>query len=413
MSHSTTAPAPTTAGVPRTAGRRQLLLLLAVSCMSPLGAVLIAPVLPQIAAEFAATPGVGTLVPVMLAIPALLIGLGAPFAGFVVDRLDRRRLLVVALVGYAVAGTAPLYLTTLSSIIASRVVVGVFEAAIMTCATTLLGDYWSGRQRSRYLSLQVLVTALAATVFLLVGGALGSVGWRTPFWLYAVALLLAVLVVALIWQPTATREAGDTRGTGDAVAAAPMPWRRLLVPCLVTLAGGTVFFALIVELSFLLTGAGMPSPASIGAVSAVMALATAAGCLTFATNAHRTPRTLLPLEFGLTGLGFALVASTTTVPVIVVGAVLSGLGTGMLLPTLLTWSVNQLAFHHRGRGTGAWTGALYLGQFAAPVLISAVAAGVGGLRQAFWVLAVLSLLVAAVTAVVTRHHDVPLDVTRD
>jgi MFS family permease len=116
----------------RAAGPVQLLLLLAGSCMSVLGAVLIAPVLPQLSRAFADTPGADVLVPIVLTAPALLIGLTAPFAGVVVDRIDRKRLLLLAMLAYAVFGTAPLYLDSLGAILVSRVLVGLCEGAIMT-----------------------------------------------------------------------------------------------------------------------------------------------------------------------------------------------------------------------------------------------------------------------------------------
>src|SRR5690349_23775375 len=98
---------------PRQAGPAQLALLLAASCLSVLGAVLIAPVLPRMTDHFAGVPGVDVLVPIVLTVPALVIGLTAPFAGLVIDAIDRKRLLLVALVVYALAGTAPLYLGSL------------------------------------------------------------------------------------------------------------------------------------------------------------------------------------------------------------------------------------------------------------------------------------------------------------
>src|SRR3712207_4922103 len=56
-------------------------------------------------------------------------------AGRIVDRVGRKRLLVGALVGYAFVGTAPLWLPSLQLIVASRVLLGLAEAAIMTCCT--------------------------------------------------------------------------------------------------------------------------------------------------------------------------------------------------------------------------------------------------------------------------------------
>src|SRR5579884_99715 len=121
---------PDNPAVPRQAGTPELILLLAGSCLPVLGAVLIAPVLPRMAEHFSATPGVGVLVPVVLTVPALLIGFTAPFAGLVADKVDRKRLLLIAMAGYAVVGTAPLYLGSLAAILASRVLLGACEAAI-------------------------------------------------------------------------------------------------------------------------------------------------------------------------------------------------------------------------------------------------------------------------------------------
>ncbi|GAA4700450.1 MFS transporter [Pseudonocardia yuanmonensis] len=389
----------------RTAGPAQLVLLLAGSCLSVLGAVLIAPVLPQMTQAFAGTPGVDVLVPVVLTAPALLIGLTAPFAGVVVDRIDRKRLLLVAMLAYAVFGTAPLYLDSLGAIVVSRVLVGLCEGAIMTCCTTLIGDYWSGARRARYLGLQTLVATLSATAFLALGGVLGASGWRTPFWLYAVAAVLAVPMALAIWQPA--------RPAAPAGRPAPLPWRQLFVPCLVTLFGGMVFYALIVELSFVLSGIGITSTGTIGAISALMSLATAAGAVLFGRLSGRTPRALLPVEFGLSAVGLVLVFATASPVVITLGAVLTGFGTGMLLPTLLTWAVNRLGFDRRGRGTGLWTGALFLGEFLCPLILAAVGAGVGGLQGALAVLGVASAVVGLVIALVLRRHDRPLNVTED
>src|SRR3954468_23509851 len=93
------------AATAREAGPAQLALLLAGSCLAVLGAVLIAPVLPKMQDHFAGVAGAGVLVPSVLTVPALLVALTAPFAGLVIDAIDRKRLLIVALLVYAVAGT--------------------------------------------------------------------------------------------------------------------------------------------------------------------------------------------------------------------------------------------------------------------------------------------------------------------
>jgi MFS family permease len=272
----------------------------------------------------------------------------------------------------------------------------------MTCCTTLIADYWSGSARSRYLGLQTLVATIAATVFLALGGALGSAGWRTPFWLYLVALVLAVPMARLLWQPA----------SGPRPAKLPpLPWRELLVPCLITLIGGVVFYALIVQLSFVLDDLGVTSSAAIGGVSAAMSLATAAGSASFARLSGRRPRTLLPVAFVLSAAGLAIVCAAGNVAVVTVGAMITGLGTGLLLPVLLTWSTNRLRFEQRGRGTGLWTGFLFVGEFASPLLIAGFGAAAGGLQPALGVLAIVAALLAVVALLVVPRTAAPLNVT--
>ncbi|GGN41965.1 MFS family permease [Actinoplanes campanulatus] len=310
-------------------------------------------------------------------------------------------MLILAMIGYTLFGTAPLYLDSLGAIIGSRVLVGLCEAAIMTCCTTLIADYWSGPRRSRYLGLQTLLASVSATVFLGIGGALGSSGWRTPFWLYTVAALLAVPMYLLIWQPA--------RGASKETLP-PIPWRRLRVPCLVTLAGGVVFYALIVELSFVLDEAGVTATATIGALSALMSLATAIAAGSFARLSGRTPRALLPVAFGSSAAGFLIIwASGGAIPVITAGAVLTGAGTGLLLPVLLTWATNGLSFAERGRGTGLWTGTLFIGEFLSPVLIMGLSGTFGGLRPALGVLGVATAVLAVATPAIVPPLRHPLE----
>ncbi|WP_088289258.1 MFS transporter [Kineosporia sp. A_224] len=369
----------------RTAGRLEAGILLLASCLSVLGAVLLAPVLPSIEKAFAGTAGVDVLTPLVLTAPALFIGLTASFAGRVVDRVGRKGLLVGALVVYAVVGTAPLYLPSLQLVVASRVLVGLTEAAIMTCCTTLLADYFHGRRRERMFGLQVVYTTVAATVFFGLGGALGASGWRTPFWLYAVSLPLAALAARYLWQPQQ-----QPRG-----ALPSLPWKAFLPPVLVTLVGGVVFYVLIVELSFRLDDIGVTSAATIGAVSALSSLATAVTAFVFGRLARFGPAVLVPAAFVLCGAGHIGMGVAGSLPLVAGAAVVAGLGNGLLLPSLLTWALSRLTFAQRGRGTGVWTSALFIGQFVCPIVVLGVTATTGGLGGALVVLGVVALAAGA------------------
>ncbi|MFC8430427.1 MFS transporter [Streptomyces sp. NPDC057253] len=374
--------------------RLRLTLLMAGACLPILGAVLIAPVLPQMQDHFAHVPGADALVPMALTIPALSLALLAPFAGVLVDRLGRKRLLVVATVVYAILGTAPLWLDSLVAIVASRALVGVSEAAIMTCCTTLLGDYYSGRQRDRYLAMQTMCASISATAFFALGGAAGSAGWRTPFWAYAVSLLLAPAMAAFLPRP---RPGGltDTSSptTPEPATARPFPWRPLAGTCALTVLGAILFYTVQVEMAFLLDDLGVRNSAVIGLASAGSSAAVVLGAAAFSRSGRR-PQDWLPIAFGLCTVGFVVIWLAHDPVVLTLGAVINCLGGGIMLPSLLTLAMSRLDFADRGRGTGLWTGSFFLGQFICPLVVLALASAVGTRANA---LGLLSLAGAAAT----------------
>ncbi|MFF8195739.1 MFS transporter [Streptomyces bobili] len=392
MSSSISPPAPADRLRPSTesAGPLRAVLLMAGSCLPVLGAVLLAPVLPKMQEHFAAVPGVKTLVPVVLTIPALALALLAPFAGVIVDRLGRVRLLVGATVLYALLGTAPLWLDSLGAIVISRVLVGIVEAAIMTCCTTLIGDYYSGRTRERYLALQTMCASVSATAFFVIGGALGSAGWRAPFWIYAVGLLLAPAMAVILSRP---RPAGVEEAEEPAGEKRPFPVRLLAGICALTVFGAMVFYTVPVEMSYLLDDLGVKSTGVIGLATAVASAATVVGSIAF-TRLSGGPDRRLPLVFALCAAGFVVIALANSPVIVIVGAVLNCLGTGMLLPSLLTIAMSRLSYADRGRGTGLWTAAFFAGEFICPLVLIGLESVTGSMAHAVGVLGLASALVA-------------------
>ncbi|MFE6521330.1 MFS transporter [Streptomyces sp. NPDC057794] len=390
------APAPSAVAVSGPAHLLRVILLMAGSCLPILGAVLIAPVLPKMQDHFASVPGAKALVPLALTIPALALALLAPFAGVIVDRVGRKRLLVVATLLYAAFGTAPLWLDSLGGIIASRALVGVAEAAIMTACTTLIGDYYRGRQRVRYLALQTMCASASATVFFVLGGAAGSAGWRMPFWVYAVSLVLAPLMAAALPDPVARADGDEVPAAApvEAEARRPFPWRQLAGICALTFFGAMVFYTVPVEMSYLLDDLGVENTGMIGLATAIASAATVGGAVTFA-RFKRSPDPMLPLVLAVCAVGFGVMFLAGNALLLVIGAVVNCVGTGMLLPALLTSAMSRLSLEDRGRGTGLWTAAFFGGEFLCPLLLLAGEAAVGSLAGAVGVLGLAAALVAA------------------
>lgn len=368
---TTTSPAPSRTDESR-GTTLQGVILLSASALPVLGAVLLAPVLPAIAQEFSDNPRAAALVPLIITSPALVIAILAPFIGALTDKIGRRNALGAALVLYSVVGTSPLWLDSLEAIVVSRLLLGLCEAVIMTTCTTLLGDYFVGERRNRYLSLLTVLTTVCATIFLVIGGLMGGLGWRAPFWLYAVGFLMAIPAFLKLWEPLSAPNPQVLRR---------LPWRQMTLPIIFTFFGGITFFTLVVHLPFLLAELGIEDSGQIGLMAALTSFFTASGSFVF-RYFNRVPHALiLSLAFCLAGTGFLTIWFAGSVSFVLVGACIASFGAGLSLPTLLTWTVAQLAQDVRGTGTGIWTSANWIGQFACPLVIGGIAGIAGGLSQ--------------------------------
>ena len=354
----------------RIAGNVQGALLLFGSCLPVLGAVLIAPVLPRMHAHFAETPGVAVLVPVALTLPALVIALLAPLAGLLADRVGRRSLLLASMLLYSLCGLLPLWLDSLALIVASRAGIGLAEAGIMTCCTTLMGDYFDGQRRARLFALQMVVTSLSAAVFMGLGGALGESDWRSPFVLYAAGMLCLPLMAAMLWEPRVARSACQV------TAHSRFPWATLAPLYLLTGLAGVSLFIVPVQAGYLLQLLHVDAPQQVGLTMGANQLGVLAGALAFRLLARLAACRLLALGFAMAGLGGGLMALASSHAPVVVAVLVNGLGVGLLLPTLITLVMQQVGFEQRGRATGGFTAAIFAGEFVSPLLVLALTAGV-------------------------------------
>lgn len=378
------------AGMAARASTRHGVILMLTAVMPTMAIIALVPVLPLLLREFAAVPGAAVLVPMALTVPALCVALFSPLAGWLSDRFGRKRLLVGALVGYAGFGLLPLLLGDLHAILAARVLLGLAEAIIMTVATALVGDYFEGERRGRWVAIQIATASVSAIVLIAAGGALGeALGSRGPFWLYLLALPVAVAAGIILFEPARLpRPAAAPRG-------GPAP-RGIAGLVAITFGIGLLFYTIIVQLGPVIEATGVTSPALIGLAGAAANLGVMLGSLLFGRLKRLPGQRLLALGLPLVAIGYVGVALSTSFHLTAIAAVVICIGNGIMLPTMLAWVLRRLPPETRGRGTGVWTGAFFLAQFVAPITAAALSGPFGGLHGAFLFFAATAALAAAI-----------------
>lgn len=374
--------------------------LIVFAAVMPVMAIIsLVPVIPLLEKEFAEIPGSEFLVPIALTVPALCLAVFSPAAGWVADKVGRKSLLVFSLLLYATIGVLPYFLIDLKQIIVARIALGVTEAAIMTAATTLIGDYFEGDRRERWLGIQVSAISVAAIILIAVGGALGAaLGSRGPFLLYLMALPLGLICAFVLFEPL--------KAISTKLEKTPFPLGKLLPLIAGGLLLGILFYVTIVKLGDIVALTTPPTPALLGGVGAVVNMGVVVGAILFGLLKTRLPGAgLIGLAMVLMAIGYFAAPRVTGVPLVTASMATICIGAGIAIPTFVTWVMSFLQPTARGRGVGLWQGAFFLGQFVAPITAVSLTTQVGGFSNALLVYAGLASLVGVIALL--RAHGRP------
>jgi MFS family permease len=386
--------APSSSVVP---GTRQGLVLIFVNTMTILAMASLVSSLPRMLQYYRDIPGHEVLVPMILTIPTLCIGLFASLAGAAADRWGRRRLLLAALAVFAVLGLAPLLLENIFLVLLCRFAVGLAEAVIPTCGNALMGDYFAGDARRHWLSYQAIAGPAIGSIVLLSGGALGTISWRLPFLIYAVAGVIAFLGVALFtWEPARAMPSHSSQEEG---AQSAFPWRTAWLVGSVTLLTSQLFFLQNVQHGRIFTALGLSSPARISVFVMLASLGTIVGGYAFRQTRLRNVTSMLAIVYLVFGVSYIGLCFS---PDYRIGTAFDALGQfagGFSFPVLLWWTLSRFDSASRGRGTGVWSACFYVGSFLSPLLTSFIGIWSGAFMNAVGVIGVVALVAGAILAV--------------
>jgi MFS family permease len=322
-------------------------------------ALLIAPGVLQMAAEFGAMTA--QLVQVL---PAVVMILGAAVAGYLSERWGRRAVIIALLAVYAVSGVAGYFAPNLAVLVASRVVIGFAGGVLLTTIYAVIGEYFEGHARERLLGFMSMAASASSVAMLALGGkVVEDHGWRTPFLFYLAALLLIPLAMIGLHK-------GKTVST-----AITLSWKPVLRhwPIYLLLTAYTVgMYMLVIQGPFLLGAQGVTSPSTIGLLISVSSLFGALGGAFYGLMRRvlgfREMFIFISVAIGI-GLPLAALAQGDTIPFIFAAFVV-GLGIGVIEPTVASELLLRTPEPLHDRAMGLNVAAMFLGQFLNPFVVA-------------------------------------------
>lgn len=337
--------------------------LLFVATLTIMAGTTVAPSLPAIEQNFLSTANVGLLSRMVLTLPSVFVALCAPVAGMLADRFGRKRLLLGAILLYSLSGISGLFADSLAGLLVGRAFLGLAIGGIMTIGTALVGDYFEGPARERYLGLQQAFTQLGGVFFVVAGGLLADIHWRAPFAVYAVALL--ILPAALLFLKEPAR--GYSRG-GESGPAFAVNWPLVAVLAVAVFLVNALFYTIPSQLPFFMRELGVFSGSVAGYAIGIFNLAGALTALNFARlRRHMGVAAILAVGLVLMAMGFALLAMAGGLVFMLSAVGVAGLGLGLVMPAIMSTTIMLAPLRLRGRIAGIVTASMFLGHFISPL----------------------------------------------
>lgn len=330
------------------------------------------PIVASMIQHFATDPDAASKVPLMVTAPGLTIAVLAPFAGYFVDKFGRRRLLLGCTFFYGLFGTAPFFLDDLDHIFATRLMLGVCEAGILTIVNTLIADYWEDTGRRDWLFVQGVVGPFLASGVILLSGTVASIRWNGGFLVYLVAFPIFFSMLAFMFEPDKSRaiqSAAQPEPATGSSAKSPFPAVAAATVAAVTLFSSALYYVFIVNGSIAFGEVGVTDPGAVGRMSFLPSLFVILGALLFRLLSGRSNAAQLAAFFAILGSGLAVIGLARNPGEMVAGLCIQQTGAGMAVPMLVAWAQTKFPFEHRGRGMGIWTGAFFFGQFSSPWIV--------------------------------------------
>ena len=347
------------------APRSRLLLLFLTVFIDLLGFGMVIPILPLYAREFGTSEVMNGL---LIGIYSLMQLGAAPFLGRLSDRVGRRPVLMVSLLGTALGFFLLGSAGSLLMLFVARMVDGITGGTVIT-AQAYIADVTPPRDRAKAMGLIGVAFGLGFVFGPAIGGVMSHVSVEAPFFF---AGGMALLNTVLVWlrlpeslPPQAREPAGRTREGFRAVFAHSRQLPRLLLSYFLVVTGFSIMTANFALFTFARFGYSEAKNGYLFAFIGVVGVIIQGGVLRRLLRKRSERRVALAGAVFLAA-GLALLPVSAALGTLLGVLAVVGIGNSLLTPTLTGLSSRMAAAQWQGRVIGLMQAAASLARCVGP-----------------------------------------------
>ena len=303
-------------------------------------------------------------------------------AGYLISRFGKNKMLKIGMLVSALATAAYSLVEQYLGIMALRVVQGLAFGLVSTICATMAADVLPDERRGEGISYFGMGTTVAVALSPTIGLWLKDNFGFNPMFVVAAIGLLASLVVFIIFRPQAESEAAEREPENRVSLIGSLFEPRNTFQCVLTFLFGicrgaeTNFLSLMVEDHGI---AGL-SVYYIVQTGVAFVLKFFAGKM-YTRFGHKA--SLIP--GGIAGLACMIcLGLTNSTAMLMISGVFSGIAVGAIIPSLQTWSMNNVPSHRRSVASAAYYNFYDLGMGGGAAVLGYIAKAAGYSGMYLW-----------------------------
>ena len=356
----------------------------------------VSPVLGQIQEHY---PRVDvSMIQMLITAPALLSMAVSVACGWLVLKIDKKKLLVFAGMTAGITGFLPFLADSFWLLFAARAVYGVAMGLATTLNVAVVAEFFEGEERVSVMGIQAASVGAGMVVVTTAGGMLGTRGFQNAYFINVIGFIAMLLIAVCLPQTGTAKDRGSEK-------------IRLNQKVFITSFFGMLEFLFLItfttniamHISGELAGSTAVSGNLTGVFSGVqIVMGMILGYVTRITKRYTLPVAMLSFTTG----GILLILFPSNIVPLMLGAVLCGFSQGMFIPTAMVEVSNAVTASSTAMASACFSCAMCLGQLISPTVLNRTAQIVFGETTTtnVYITAVIGMTAAALLAAVWKSQ---------
>ena len=338
--------------------------ILSLSILTIMATDTVAPLVGKISASF---PEINpTLIKLTITLPSLLMIFFGLLAGQLVRVISKKIVLAIGLCFYTIGGIAAGWTQTFTVHLIFRAVLGAGTGLIMPVVTSLIADFYEGKERADMIGYSSSVSHMGGVITPPLAAWIGAHDWRTAFLIYAVAPL--IFLFSMLYIPKSPRDMHSEADTKRKQSIPPLVIWLSIVSFLMVV----IFFIIITDIPFLIQGKQILEPYVTTFGLSVSTFGSTISGLIFSRVYIKAKKWIIPIGLLICAVGFLLTTFTENSIIALFGLLCTGLGLGLLISLILLMTTNAVGSNDSTEALAVVNSAFSVGIFVSPFFYAVV-----------------------------------------